>query len=245
MQELRSAAEVAEATPDLMVRWAAQALEPGYPHDRGAAWRLRSAVAVFAPRLNRADRVVNAGDADDVVALLREVLPGLAGQKVRLLAAAPLASRVAGRLGHEVLATFGWLHLDAAAPQHATPDVEWLTDADRPAIDALLREANPGSYLFPDDPGAVRWAGIRDAGGRPVSVAGDSWPAPGLRFISGVATHPGHRGRGLARQVCTFLTRELAALGDVVLMADADNEPALRVYRGLGYRYTAISASRE
>ncbi|MBQ0925978.1 GNAT family N-acetyltransferase [Saccharopolyspora endophytica] len=244
MQELRTAAEVAEVTSDLMVRWAAQALEPEYPHERGAAWRSRNAVVVFAPRLNRADRVVHAGDEDDVVALLREVLPGLTGPKVRLLAAAPLASRVSERLGHEVLATFGWLHLDTTAPQRPTPDVEWLTGADVPAIDALLREASPGSYLFPDDPGAVRWAGIRDTDGTPISIAGDSWPAPGLRYVSGVATHPAHRGRGLSTQVCTFVTRELAALGAVTLMADADNEPALKVYKGLGFRYSPISASR-
>ena len=245
MEELGSAAEVGAASSDLMVRWAAQALEPGYPHECGRAWRHRSAVAVFAPRLNRADRVVHIGDEDDVVALLEEISPALSGQKIRFLARAPLAARVAERLGLEVLATFGWMHLDAEPPRAPAPDAEWLTEADVPAIDALLREANPGSYLLPDDPGAVRWAGIRDADGTPVSVAGDSWPAPGLRYISGVATHPAHRGRGLSTQLCTFVTRELAAHGDVVLMADEDNEPALRVYRGLGYRYTSISASRE
>ncbi|RRO15387.1 GNAT family N-acetyltransferase [Saccharopolyspora rhizosphaerae] len=227
-----------------MVRWAAQAWEPGSPHERGSAWRRRSAVAVFAPRLNRADRLVHTGEEDDVVALLTEVVPLVPGQKVRLLTRAPLAARVAERLGHEVLATFGWLHLDAEPPQQPDSGVEWLTDADRPVIDALLREANPGSYLFPDDPGAVRWAGIRDESGAPVSVAGDSWPAPGLRYISGVATHPDHRGRGLSTRVCTFLTAELAALDDVALIADADNEPALRMYHHLGYRYTTISASR-
>ncbi|SFS56061.1 Acetyltransferase (GNAT) family protein [Saccharopolyspora flava] len=199
---------------------------------------------MFAPRLNRSDRLVHAGEVDDVVALLREVLPTVRGEKVRLLAQAPLAERVAERLGTEVLATFGWMHLAADPPRQPVPGVEWLTEADVPAIDALLRAANPGSYLFPDDPGALRWAGIRDAGGTPISVAGDSWPAPGLRYISGVATHPDHRGEGLSTRVCTFLTRELARLGDVVLMADSDNEPALRVYRRLGFRYTAISAAR-
>ncbi|MDI2031615.1 GNAT family N-acetyltransferase [Saccharopolyspora sp. TS4A08] len=244
MEVLGSAAEVAAVSPDLMLRWAAQALEPGYPHERGRAWRRGSAVAVFAPRLNRSDRLVHAGEVDDVVALLREVLPTVSGEKVRLLAGAPLAAQVAERLGTEVLATFGWMHLDAPPPQRPVPGVEWLTDADVPAIDALLREANPGSYLFPDDPGAVRWAGIRGADGAPISVAGDSWPAPGLRYVSGVATRPDHRGEGLSTRVCTFITRELARLGDVVLMVDPDNEPALRLYRGLGYRYAAISAGR-
>ncbi|GAA2337960.1 hypothetical protein GCM10009854_12640 [Saccharopolyspora halophila] len=244
MHRLGDFRAVAAACPDLMVRWSAQALEDGYPHERGAAWRLRDAVVVFAPGLNRADRLVCSGPGADVVELVNEVLPGLSGYDVRLLAAAPLAAHVAERAGLEVRATFGWLHLAAEPPQHPASGVEWLTRADEPAIDALLRRANPKSYLFPSDPGASRWAGVRGADGEIRSVAGDSWPAPGIGFISGVATDPACRGAGLSTQVCTFLTRELAARGDVALMADADNEPALRLYRNLGYEFTAVSAAR-
>ncbi|MFC7341292.1 GNAT family N-acetyltransferase [Saccharopolyspora griseoalba] len=244
MERLADFHAVAGACPGLMVRWAAQALDAGYPHERGAAWRYRDAVAVFAPRLSRADRLVCAGPGDEVAELVEAVLPELAGHDVRLLAAEPLAADLAERLGLEVRATFGWMHLATGPPQLPTPDVVWLGRADEPAIDALLRRANPTSYLFPDDPGAIRWAGIRDSGGAIRSVAGDSWAAPGIGCISGVATDPEWRGRGLSGQVCAFLTRELAARGSVVLMADADNEPALAVYRRLGYRYTAISAVR-
>ncbi|MGP4021076.1 GNAT family N-acetyltransferase [Saccharopolyspora sp. 5N708] len=242
MQELRSADEVAEATGDLLVRWGAQALTSDYPHDTGAAWQHGSAVAVYAPKLNRNNRVLYTGTSDDAVELLKQVLPALPDDRLRPLAEAGLAEQVATRLGLEVLATFGWMHLATEPPSTAAPEVEWLTANDEDAIDSLLRKANPGSYLFPDDPGARRWAGIRAADGTPLAVGGDSWPAPGLRYISGVTTHPDHRGMGLSTMVCAFLTRELARDGAVALMVDADNEPALKVYRRLGYRYRAISA---
>lgn len=244
MERLGDFRAVVDASSDLLVRWSAQALEDGYPHDRGTAWRLRDAVVVFAPGLNRADRLVCSGPGADVVELVDEVLPALVDYDVRLLAAAPLAEHVAEHAGLEVRATFGWLHLATEPPQRPAPDVEWLTEADEPEIDALLRRANPKSYLFPADPGAVRWAGVRDPDGEIRSVAGDSWPAPGIGYISGVATDPAWRGTGLSTRTCTFLTRELAARGDVALMADADNEPALRLYRNLGFDFTPVSAAR-
>ncbi|MER7013992.1 GNAT family N-acetyltransferase [Saccharopolyspora sp. NPDC000359] len=240
MQELRSANDVGNATDDLLVRWAAQALVADYPHPGGAAWQHRSAVVVYAPKLSRNDRVVFSGPADDCAELLAEVLPTLRVDKLRPLARTALAHRVASRLGLEVRATFGWMELSAAPPSEPTPDVEWLDDDQ--AVESLLRKANPRAYLFPDDPGARRWAGIRGADGTVLSVGGDCWAAPGVRFISGVATHPDHRGAGLAAEVCAFLTRELAREGDVALMVDADNEPALKVYRRLGYRYHSVSA---
>jgi ribosomal protein S18 acetylase RimI-like enzyme len=242
MQELHSADEVASATDDLLVRWGAQALTPDYPHEAGAAWRHGDAIAVFAPKLNRADRVLFAGPVDDAAELLAQVLPTLHSEKLRPLAAAELAGGVAARLGLPVLATFGWMHLAAAPPTTPTPDVDWLTTGDEQAITSLLRKANPGSYLFPDDPGARRWAGVRAADGALLAIGADSWPAPGLHLVSGVATHPDHRGAGLSTMICTFLTRELARDGAVALMVDGDNEPALRVYRGLGYRYRAVTA---
>ncbi|GAA0511906.1 hypothetical protein GCM10011581_02150 [Saccharopolyspora subtropica] len=242
MHELHSADEVIAATDDLLVRWGAQALLPDYPHAAGSAWRHGSAVAVFAPALNRNDRLLFTGTADDAAELLARVLPALDSPKLRPLASTALAHRVGRLLGLDVRATFGWMHLAAEPPTAPTPRVEWLSPDDEQAISSLLHKANPRSYVFPDDPGARRWAGVRDADGTLVAVGGDSWPAPGLRFISGVATHPDHRGTGLSTQVCAFLARELAREGAVALMVDADNAPALKVYRRLGFRYRSITA---
>ncbi|MGW5649424.1 GNAT family N-acetyltransferase [Saccharopolyspora sp. NPDC003752] len=242
MQELLSAGAVAEATDDLLVRWGAQALTPEYPHEAGAAWQHGRAVAVYAPKLCRHDRVLFSGPADDAAELLARVMAEVRSDRLRPLADAELAGPVAERLGLDVRATFGWMHLAAEPPSAPTAGVEWLTGADEDAIASLLRKANPTSYLFPDDPGACRWAGIRGTDGTLLAVGADSWPAPRLRLISGVATHPDHRGAGLATTLCAFLTAELARDGGVALMVDAGNEPALRVYRGLGYRYRAITA---
>ncbi|GAA4851785.1 GNAT family N-acetyltransferase [Saccharopolyspora rosea] len=242
MHELRSPAEVAEATGDLVVRWAAQALTQDYPHERGAAWRLGEAVAVHAPELNRNDRLVFTGPADDAAELLSRTMPSLAGERLRPLAATALAHQVATRLDLRVRATFGWMHLVAEPPTAPAPDVEWLAPSDEEAVTCLLRKANPRSYVFPDDPGARRWAGVRDADGELLAVGADTWPAPGVRFIAGVATHPDHRGRGLSTSVCAFLTRELAREGAVTLMVDADNTAALKVYRRLGFRYRSVTA---
>ncbi|MBE9373992.1 GNAT family N-acetyltransferase [Saccharopolyspora sp. HNM0983] len=241
MQELHTADELAEATDDLLVRWGGQALTTDDPARSGMAWRSSGAVAVHAPQLNRRDRVLFTGSADDCADLLAEVLPELPGERVRPLAPTALAHQVAERLDLDVAATFGWMHL-AAEPPRARPDAEWV--ADEQEVADLLRIANPTSWLVPGDPGAVRWAGVRDASGRLLSVGADSWPAPGIRFLAGVATAPEHRGTGLSTVVCSFLARELAREGAVTLMVDADNAAALKVYRRLGFSYQAVTALR-
>ncbi|MGW3470364.1 GNAT family N-acetyltransferase [Saccharopolyspora sp. NPDC000995] len=133
-------------------------------------------------------------------------------------------------------ATFGWMHLATEPPAAPTPDIKWLTaddeDGDRPPDS----QSETGVVPVSGRPDARHWAGIRAAEGSLLAAGADSWPAPGLRLISGVATHPGHRGGGLSTMLCAFLTGKLAREEAVTLMVDADNELARRVYRGLGYR---------
>lgn len=239
MQELRTADEIAEATDDLLVRWGGQALTTDDPARAGTAWRSANAVAVHAPQLNRSDRVLFTGNADDCTELLGKLLDELPGDRLRPLAPTALAHQVAERLDLDVAATFGWMHLATDPPPHL-PGAEWIDDEE--AVAELLRLANPTAWLFPGNPGAVRWAGVRDADGTLLSVGADAWPAPGVRFISGVATRPENRGAGLSTVVCTFLARELSRLGAVTLMVDADNAAALKVYRRLGFSYQAVTA---
>ncbi|KEI45491.1 GNAT family N-acetyltransferase [Saccharopolyspora rectivirgula] len=241
MEELRTSEEVARATGDLLIRWAAQALAPGYPHQGGRAWVHGDAVAVFAPGLSRADRLAFTGTADDAAELVSRALEQVQAPKMRPVAATALAHQVANRLGLEVRATFGWMELQTV-PTSPVSGVEWLSPSDEAEVAQLLRKANPSSYLFPGDPGAHRWAGIRSEDGVLAAVGADSWPAPGVRFISGVATHPDFRGEGLATRLCAFLSQELAREGAVTLMVDADNVAALRVYRKLGFSYHTITA---
>ena len=61
--------------------------------------------------------------------------------------------------------------------------------------------------------------------------------AMGLAAVGNVLTHRDYRGRGYAKVVTGAVTQELLRFCDqVVLNVRADNPPALRAYRALGYQ---------
>lgn len=71
-----------------------------------------------------------------------------------------------------------------------------------------------------------------------VAVAGTHFIAPthGLAAVGNVFTHPDYRGRGLATACTSAVTAALLErCPDVVLNVNANNEPARRAYRRLGY----------
>ena len=119
-------------------------------------------------------------------------------------------------------------------PPRPTHDVTWLTDDE--AITALLDAASPTASVRPGDPTVRRWAGVQ-AEGVVVAVAADVSLAPRHALIGSVATHPAHRGRGLAFDVTSWLTAQLLAEGKpfVGLGVFADNPVALRLYDRLGF----------
>jgi len=60
--------------------------------------------------------------------------------------------------------------------------------------------------------------------------------AVGLAAVGNVLTHRDYRGRGFAKIVTAAVTQELLRFCDqVVLNVRADNSPALRAYRSMGY----------
>lgn len=77
------------------------------------------------------------------------------------------------------------------------------------------------------------------ADGQLVATAGTHVIAPayGIACVGNVFTHPGYRGRGLARVCTSAVVRDVLAKGcrDVVLNVRQDNAPALRAYRRLGF----------
>ncbi|WP_157162871.1 GNAT family N-acetyltransferase [Actinoalloteichus spitiensis] len=246
MRPLLTPGEVAEATDDPLLRWASQALAPSYPGPAGSAWRLGGAVAVVAPGLFRRDRIVLGGAGTDVVSarnLFRQ-LRERAGPSFRLTASARLAERLLAADEHRGrLVSWGWM--DVTTPQPGPPgadSVRWLSAEELPEAADLLRRASPGSWLWPGDPAATRWAGRWDAGGRLVAVGADSWPAPGVSLIAGVATCPTARGRGAGGAVTGFLRDALLREGTAALMVDSTNDTAIRVYERLGFRYRALAS---
>lgn len=77
------------------------------------------------------------------------------------------------------------------------------------------------------------------AEGRLVSIAGTHVDAPSERIavVGNVFTHPRYRGGGLATIATSGVTRSLLQHCKLVtLTVESDNEPALAVYRKLGYR---------
>ena len=74
-------------------------------------------------------------------------------------------------------------------------------------------------------------------------------PVERVAALGSIATAPEHRGRGLAAQVTEALCARLAPSVDLIgLNVRADNEAALRCYRGLGFtevaRYDEVELER-
>jgi ribosomal protein S18 acetylase RimI-like enzyme len=237
MRALRSPADVAEASPDQLVRWAAQALLPSHPTPGGGAWEHGGAVGVHAPDLNRHDRLVLAGPPEGIAAILRDRGHG---STLRPLVATELVDPVRALLPDLVTwASFGWM--ERTGRLATAPDVRWLRDDELDAAESLLRKVNPGAYVLPREPGALRWAGSF-VDGELAAVGADAWSAPHVGFLGGVATHPGFRRRGLSKALCSFVVHDLLERHPAcALMVDGGNAAAISAYRGLGFAYRDVT----
>jgi ribosomal protein S18 acetylase RimI-like enzyme len=124
-------------------------------------------------------------------------------------------------------------------PQPGEEGVHWLT-ADDGELLALLERASPRRMASPGDPHVLRWCGIRDGAGVLVACAAEVDDMANAPHLAGVAVAPESRSRGLGRAITAWLTRQILAEGQplVTLGMYADNEPARRAYRAIGYRDT-------
>ncbi|MCG5437579.1 GNAT family N-acetyltransferase [Micromonospora foliorum] len=131
---------------------------------------------------------------------------------------------------------FHWT--DTSPP--AQPDersVVRLTDADRPALAALVDESFPTSTSRPGDPRVVDWYGIR-AGDRLVACGADRSQGE-IGFLAGLTVAPDQRGRGLGASLTAGMTRALLERHDTVgLGVYTHNIGAARLYRRLGFTNT-------
>ncbi|MFI5892909.1 GNAT family N-acetyltransferase [Actinoplanes sp. NPDC051513] len=221
-----------------VVRWAAG--QPG-----ATIWERPDAIAVACANLSRRDRLAIHGEPDAVVRLLTdEVLPNIE-KTFRPIGDEEVIVAVAERIpALEVAGKFGWMDVTAPVPAAKT-GATWLHADELPQVTALLDEAFPDSYAKPRDPGVKRWAGVRGDDGTLLAVAADAWSTAEIGLLAGVATRAEARGRGLARQVCAFVTNELlAGRGRVGLIVDYWNVGALNTYAKLGFALTRIAAAR-
>ncbi|MFC4064986.1 GNAT family N-acetyltransferase [Actinoplanes subglobosus] len=226
---------------DPLVRWALPA--PG-----ARVWRRADAVVVACADLSHWDRLVINGEPDAVAGLLREVLAET-GETFRPFGTEELITEVVARVPElEVSARFAWMETtDPVGRQSVDGAVRpvWLGAEAWPEVTGMIREAYPESYAWPGNPGVHRWAGIRGTGGELLTVAAEAWSTPEIGFMSGVATRPSARGRGLGATICAFVADELLAGRErVALLVDYWNEAALATYTGLGFTTRRVAAAR-
>jgi ribosomal protein S18 acetylase RimI-like enzyme len=78
--------------------------------------------------------------------------------------------------------------------------------------------------------------GVRAADGRLIAMAGERLRLEGYPEMSGICTHPAHRGQGLARRLILYLAALHRRQGLVSwLQVSAANTNAIALYRDIGF----------
>lgn len=115
---------------------------------------------------------------------------------------------------------------------------ETLTPADAPAMLALATLTRPGPFrsrtreLGP-------FIGVKQ-NGQLVAMAGRRLRLDGFTELSGVCTHPDHRGRGYAAALSRAVVGQIHASGEAAFLhAFADHEATIAFYRSLGFEVRA------
>ena len=109
-----------------------------------------------------------------------------------------------------------------------------LGDADATEMLALAQLTKPGPFSDrTHELGA--FFGVRREG-RLTAMAGERMQPPGFVEISGVCTHPDHRGLGFGAALTRLVTRRIQARGETAFLhVMADNAGALTLYEALGF----------
>ena len=113
-----------------------------------------------------------------------------------------------------------------------------LTDADATQMFALARLCEPGPF-FEHTNRMGRFIGVRHEG-RLIAMAGERLQPEGYTEVSGVCTHPHHRGRGYAAALMRIVAARILARDEVpFLHSYASNAGAIALYEALGFRNRA------
>jgi len=113
-------------------------------------------------------------------------------------------------------------------------------DAD--ALFDFYKLAYPGNYFERSSLSVGPYVGLRDKRGI-VAAAGVHVYSPTQRVaaLGNIATHPDHRGRGLAKTVTRGLVQLLAPHADVIgLNVRADHTAAVACYKSLGFETIGV-----
>lgn len=143
--------------------------------------------------------------------------------------------------GCSVARTAGLVQMTCDEPPDA-PDpglvILPLGEADAAEMRALARMTQPGPFAERTHRiGAFVGVRERGAGGRLIAMAGERMRPAGWAEVSGVCTHPEHRGRGLAAALMRTVARRILTRGERPwLTAYAANTRAIALYEALGFR---------
>lgn len=201
------------------------ALQTGHRHfaaSAGRACRYPADVAPFA-----------AVDAPDLAAL--EQLRSLLTPGESLWLAGESFPRVPDLSFGETLACLQMVLCEQATPPASSIEILRLSGADAPEMVALTTLAFPGFFRSRTyEMGA--YYGVR-SGGELIAMGGERLTLEGYTEISGVCTHPSHRGTGLAGSLIRQLALNHRREGLVSwLHVGADNRHAIELYLRHGFK---------
>ncbi|WP_242124522.1 GNAT family N-acetyltransferase [Sphingobium sp. Sx8-8] len=113
-----------------------------------------------------------------------------------------------------------------------------LTEDDAAEMRALALMTKPGPFL-PLTHRLGRFIGIRDRG-KLIAMAGERMRMPGFAEVSGVCTHPEHRGKGYAKGLMRIVAQAMLERGETpFLHAYAAHDATVALYQTLGFRVRA------
>lgn len=114
-------------------------------------------------------------------------------------------------------------------------EIVHLGPSDAADMLALATMTRPGPFAA-RTPELGDFVGVKLTG-RLVAMAGERMKPDGFTEVSGVCTHPDHRGRGYAAALMRLVMGRIRARGETpFLHAYADNRGAIGLYEGLGFR---------
>ena len=117
-----------------------------------------------------------------------------------------------------------------------------LTEHDAPDMYELATLTKPGPYVAHTNR-LGDFIGVK-AADRLIAMAGERMKMPGLSEVSGVCTHPDHRGRGYAGALMRTVAARMLARGETPwLHAYATNTGVIALYESLGFRHRAVNTA--
>lgn len=124
---------------------------------------------------------------------------------------------------------------ETLTPGDAAFPIAALGEADAAEMFELATLTRPGPF-FARTHQLGEFVGVR-VDGHLAAMAGERMQAPGFTEVSGVCTHPDHRGHGFAAGLTRRVASRILARGETpFLHVYETNTAAIRVYQALGFK---------